>query len=133
MLAQLLPSPARVRETLRAALDLVLPPQALDERPGAAAVQTSGMSPELWARIAFIAPPFCAACGSPFEYDQGAGALCAACQTRKPAFDRARAACVYDEASRDLILKLKHADRTDLAGLFARWLGRAAADILAEA
>ena len=28
---------------------------------------------------------------------------------------RARAACLYDEASRDLILKLKHADRTDLA------------------
>ena len=42
-------------------------------------------------------------------------------------FDRARAACLYDEASRDLILKLKHADRTDLAPLFARWLSRAAA------
>ena len=43
------------------------------------------------------------------------------------AFDRARAACLYDDASRDLILKLKHADRTDLAALFARWLARAAA------
>ncbi len=40
------------------------------------------------------------------------------------AFDRARAACLYDENSRDLILKLKHADRTDLSGLMARWLSR---------
>lgn len=46
---------------------------------------------------------------------------------------RARAACLYDEASRELILKLKHADRTDLAGLMARWISRAAADLLAEA
>jgi ComF family protein len=124
---------ARVRETLRAALDLVLPPQALDEGAGAAAVQTQGLSPDLWARIGFIAPPFCARCGSPFEYEMGEGAVCAACQSRKPAYDRARAACFYDEASRDLILKLKHADRTDLAALFARWIGRAAADVLADA
>jgi ComF family protein len=40
---------------------------------------------------------------------------------------------VYDEASRELILKFKHADRTDLAGLFASWIGRAAHDLLDEA
>ena len=49
------------------------------------------------------------------------------------AFDAARAACLYDETSREPILKLKHADRTDLAPMFARWLSRAAADLLAEA
>jgi ComF family protein len=49
---------------------------------------------------------------------------------RPRAFDRARAACLYDEASRDLILKLKHADRTDLAGLMARWLSRSARPLL---
>jgi ComF family protein len=47
-------------------------------------------------------------------------------------FARARAACFYDEHSRDLILKLKHADRTDLAGLFAHWLARAAADLIVD-
>jgi len=51
---------------------------------------------------------------------------------RPRAFDRARAACLYDEASRDLILKLKHADRTDLAGLMARWLSRSARPLLAD-
>jgi ComF family protein len=71
-------------------------------------------------------------CGAPFDYDLGVGARCATCQGRRPAFDHARAACLYDEHSRDLILKLKHADRTDLSGLFARWIARAAADLLPD-
>jgi ComF family protein len=70
-------------------------------------------------------------CGAPFEYD--VGERCAACLAQPRAFARARAACLYDDASRDLILKFKHADRTDLARLFSRWIGRAAADLLAEA
>jgi len=67
----------------------------------------------------------------PFEYD--IGGRCAACLAQPRAFARARAACLYDDASRDLILKFKHADRIDLARLFARWIGRAAAELLAEA
>ena len=88
-------------------------------------------SGEAWSRIAFIAEPLCDGCGAPFEYD--IGARCAACLAQPRAFDRARAACLYDEASRDLILKFKHADRTDLSRLFSHWIGRAAADLLAEA
>jgi ComF family protein len=49
------------------------------------------------------------------------------------AFARARAACVYDEASRDAILQLKHADQQVFAPLFARWIARAATDLLDEA
>ena len=45
----------------------------------------------------------------------------------------ARAACLYDETSRELILRFKHGDRVELATLFARWLGRSAAELLAEA
>ena len=66
-------------------------------------------------------------------FDSGAPERCPLCLARPKAFARARAACVYDEYSRDLILKLKHADRTDLSGLFARWLSRAAAPLLEEA
>ena len=63
----------------------------------------------------------------------GEGALCAVCEARRRPFARARAACLYDDHSRELILQLKHADRTDLAPLFARWLARAAAPLLEEA
>jgi ComF family protein len=52
---------------------------------------------------------------------------------RPRAFAAARAACLYDDASREPILKLKHADRPDLAGLFALWIGRAARELVAEA
>ena len=114
-------------------LDLVFPPRPLDEGGrDLEAVQQVGLSASAWSKARFIDAPFCDGCGLPFEFDPGAGALCAACQARRPAFDRARAACLYDEHSRDLILKLKHADRTDLAPLFARWLARAIGDIAPE-
>ncbi len=88
------------------------------------------MSADAWRRITFISDPACWGCGTPFEYD--VGARCAACQAKPRAFARARAACVYDEHSRGLILQLKHADRPELGALFARWLNRAAADLIAE-
>ena len=73
----------------------------------------------------------CDGCGSPFEY--ALDVRCAACQARPRAYGRARSAVIYDEVSRDLILQFKHADRLDLASLFAGWIGRAGHDLLAEA
>ena len=108
----------------------MLPPQTLD---GRAASQSAGLSAEAWGRISFLEAPVCDGCGSPFEHDLGGDARCPACAARPRAFARARAACFYDDASRDLILQLKHADRTDLAGLLASWIGRSAAELLAEA
>ncbi|HTI67844.1 MAG TPA: ComF family protein, partial [Caulobacteraceae bacterium] len=115
---------------LRGALDLILPPQALD---GGARPLSTGLSGAAWARIQFLEDPVCDGCGLPFEYGLGEGVRCAACESRPRAFARARAACLYDENSRDLILKLKHADRPELAGLFAAWLSRAAAGLVADA
>lgn len=103
---------------------MIFPPQAID---GGAAL-AGGLSAAAWSRIRFLDGPVCDGCGTPFEYDTGA--RCAACLARPRAFDAARAACIYDDASRDPILKLKHADRLDLAPLFARWLSRAARDLL---
>jgi ComF family protein len=119
-----------VRAAWRGALDLVFPPQALDEGP---TPQSQGLSPETWSRIAFLDDPVCDGCGAPFEFHPGPGVRCPACTARPRAFARARAACLYDEASSAGILQLKHADRLDLAPLYARWLSRAARDLLAEA
>lgn len=113
---------------MRGALDMIFPREDLEPTVG-----THGLTAEAWTRIHFLDGPVCDGCGSPFDYDPGPGARCAACMARPRAFDAARAACLYDETSRDPILKLKHADRTDLAPMFARWLSRAAADLLAEA
>jgi len=122
------PSPGLVAAGRRA-LDLILPPTALDGGPAI----SPGLSADAWARIAFIDDPACDGCGSPFEYDPGFGERCAACMARPKAFSRARAACLYDEHSRELVLQFKHADRTDLSGLFAKWLSRSARELIEEA
>jgi len=45
---------------------------------------------------------------------------CAPCLAKPPPYKRARSSLIYDEASRELILKLKHCDRPDLAIPLAR-------------
>lgn len=111
----------------RGLIDLLAPPRELD---GELHALSTGLSAGAWSRISFIEAPACDGCGAPFEFDLGEKARCAGCMARPRAFSRARAACVYDEASRDPILKLKHADRLDLAPMFARWISRAAHDLL---
>jgi ComF family protein len=114
----------------RAAQDLILPHHAFDAGSRAA---SPGLTATGWSKIAFLDAPVCDGCGLPFDYDLGEGVRCAACEARPKAFTRARAACLYDEHSRDLILQFKHADRLDLARLFSLWLGRAAAELIEQA
>lgn len=119
-----------MKSTARAALDLLFPPQSLDDGPRPLA---TGLTAEGWSQITFLDDPVCDGCGTPFEYPLGEGVRCASCMAKPRAFARARAACLYDDASRGPILQLKHADRTDLAPLFARWISRSARDLISEA
>ena len=119
-----------LRKAGRAAQDLIFPHHALDAGSRAA---SPGLTAAGWSRIAFLEAPVCDGCGLPFDYDMGEGVRCPACEARPRAFARARAACLYDEHSRDLILQFKHADRLDLARLFSLWLERAAAELIEQA
>ena len=116
----------------RGAADLLMPPLAHDSPQTAA---SPGLTADAWSRVVFLEDPVCDGCGAAFEMDAGVFSepRCAACIARPYAFQRARAACVYDEASRGLILKFKHADHQPYAPLFARWLSRSAAPLLEEA
>ncbi|MBF0094707.1 MAG: ComF family protein [Alphaproteobacteria bacterium] len=119
-----------VRGAGRRVLDLLLPPQCLG--CGALVDEPGALCAACWEAIQFIGPPLCAVCGLPFELDPGPGAVCGACAGSPPPYRRARAVMRYDDASRDLILRFKHADRTDAAPAFGRWLARAGAGLLAE-
>lgn len=125
-------APARLRAFGRGLVDLILPPVAHDTPEATAA---AGLTPGAWSRVVFLEAPVCDGCGAAFEFDGGAFASerCAACLASPYRFQRARAACVYDEASRGLILKYKHGDQQQFAGLFARWIERAASDLIAGA
>jgi len=113
----------------RAAQDLIFPHHAFDAGSRAA---TPGLTPEGWSRIVFLEAPVCDGCSLPFGYELGQGVRCPTCEARPKAFARARAACLYDEHSRDLILQFKHADRLDLARLFSLWLSRSAAELIED-
>ena len=113
------------------ALAAVLPPRCLG--CGEPVADLGTLCAPCWSRLSFLAPPVCAACGIPFEYDAGAGAICGACAARRPAWGAARSALIYDEASRGLILALKHGDRTDSAPALAGWMAAAGRDMLTAA
>lgn len=83
--------------------------------------------------MTFLGDQVCDACGVPFDMPVARPALCASCLRRRPLFERARAVFVYEDASRGLILKFKHGDRTDGAPAFGRWLARAGADLIRDA
>ncbi len=116
---------------MRQIIDFILPPSCIiSDRP----VDRHGMiSPEVWSQLDFISEPFCECCGRPFDYQQPGGMLCGECLASKPEFYRARAALAYNEVSRALILRFKHADQTHAVRAFVPWLKRAGADILPQA
>jgi ComF family protein len=112
-------------------LDLLLPPGCLKcqirvERQGT-------LCPPCWQGLHFLSAPHCAACGFPFPFDLGPDMLCGACTGRAPAYDRARAAIAYDDASRPLVTRLKYADRLEGAPVYAGWMARAGSALLRDA
>jgi ComF family protein len=115
----------------RRLIDTVLPPLCLG--CGEIVATPGTLCATCWPSFSFIAAPQCACCGTPFAEDLGAEAQCVSCLKRPPRFRRARAALVYDDRSRRLVLPLKHGDRTYLARACGEWMARAGAELLADA
>lgn len=97
--------------------------------------ESLGIDAARWSKLHFLDGDGCEMCARPFAGGLwfGAGSLCNACAEAPFPFARTRAACVYDTASRDLILAFKHGDRLDLAPMVSRWLERAGSDLFKEA
>jgi ComF family protein len=115
----------------RTMLDAVLPPRCL--KCGDILSAAQGLCPACWSKLTWLGAPCCACCGQPFPFDAGDGSLCGACLQKRPAYDRARAVLRYDDESRDLIIGLKHADRTESVPALAGWMTRAGTGLLKAA
>ena len=113
------------------ALDTLLPPRCY--ACGAAVAQQGELCGSCWTGLTFITEPMCRICGYPFDYAMPEESLCGACHARPPAYDRAKSALVYDDASRDLVLAFKRGDRTALADPLGRLAARAGRDLLESA
>ncbi len=113
-------------------LDIILPPRC--PVTGELVGHQGAVAPGAWANLQFIIDPFCKKCGIPFGFGEGESEIeCMACIETPPNFDSARAAMIYDDASRDLILGFKHGDKTFMAPSFIPWLIRAGGAMLEEA
>lgn len=101
-------------------------------------VDTQGaLSPSAWGQLNFITAPMCQSCGLPFDYAAAEtpanSMVCVSCSAHPPPYSAARSVLVYDDASRDLILRFKHADQLHLVVNFVHWMKQAAGDMLAQA
>jgi len=123
--------PFRKRGVVARLSDLIWPPRsllsdAIVDRPGV-------IEPELWGALKFIGDPQCAKCGFPLPDEVGPAGVCGACAGRPPAYDSARAAVVYDDVTRRLVLDLKRGGRRDGLPVFASWMAGACGPTLARA
>lgn len=112
------------------ALDFLLPPRciACDESVEAIHLLCS----TCWSGMDFLSDPQCARCGFPFEVDYGDDMVCAGCLHREPHFETARSVVAYTTKSKQMILRFKHGDATNLAPAFARMLIQAHGEALRE-
>ena len=117
-----------LRRIGRGLVDVVLPPRCL--ACGETVEEPDALCGRCWGGITFFAAPWCASCGLPFSHPMGEDAVCGDCARERRAWDRARAVLRYDKNSRGLVLGLKHADHTHVAGAFGRWMHRAGREVL---
>ncbi|MEZ5936113.1 MAG: ComF family protein [Alphaproteobacteria bacterium] len=119
-----------LQRSARHCLDVVLPPRCLG--CGGIVEGTRRLCSDCWRGLTFLGPPHCRHCGYPLQQAVTDLPICGACAVEPPVFSRARAALAYDDGARGMILRFKHADRTDIADSFGRMLGRAGAELLSD-
>ena len=114
---------------LQAALHLVYPPQCLT--CDALVTTDFGLCGVCWRDTPFVTGLVCDQCGVPLPgEDTDHRVKCDDCLTLARPWTRGRAALLYRDNGRRIVLALKHGDRLDLAQPAAGWLLRVAQPIL---
>jgi ComF family protein len=122
---------SQLRTMLRSIVDLILPPLCFSCKTKVTDPGT--LCPTCWNDLSFLGKPCCHHCGWPFPYEVAHQTVCQACATKRPLFEQARSALIYDGVTRKLVLTLKHGDGTHLSKLMASWMEQAGTDILTGA
>lgn len=91
-----------------------------------------GLCGPCWAKTPFIDGLCCDGCGAPLPGEDApdAGVLCDDCMVIARPWSKGRAAMVYKDKARRLVLSLKHGDRTDLVRAVGPWMMKAATPLM---
>lgn len=106
-----------LKDVFAPVVDVVFPPRC--PLCGARIGGQTGLCGPCWSTLVIPGEPACAACSRPFPDAVAHGAICAPCLAQPPRHDGIAAATLYNEASRQLVLTLKHGNRIALAPLLA--------------
>ena len=115
---------------LQTLLHAVFPPECLSCR--ARVASDDGLCGPCWRDTAFITGDVCDGCGVPMRGDVEGGDKCDDCMRIARPWDQGRAALLYKDRGRKLVLALKHGERHDIVRPAGRWLAKAARGILRE-
>jgi len=114
---------------MQAALHLIYPPQCLS--CDARVTTDFGLCGICWRDTPFITGLVCDKCGTPLPgQDTGHPEVCDDCLTIARPWSQGRAAMLYRDNARHMVLALKHGDRLDLARPAAAWLLKSAQPLL---
>lgn len=109
------------RDCFNSVINLLFPPVC---PICSARVETHGeLCDDCFGYFDWIDGPHCACCGYPFpdEYESNKKSMCPMCAAGKNELEFMRAACVYDDMSRSVMLPFKHGGRIK----FARFMSHA--------
>lgn len=120
-----------LRASFQTAVSLVYPPKCLgcDEL----VEQDFGLCGACWGDAHFISGTVCEGCGLPLIGDADGFRLdCDECMSTPRPWSQGRAALLYKDKARRLVMALKHGDRADLAAPVAGWIARASGPLLRD-
>lgn len=116
--------------TLQSLIQAIYPPQCVmcDARTD---VDFALCGP-CWAETPFVTGLCCDGCGAPLlgQGEPEAGVLCDDCMTIARPWSKGRAALIYKDKARRMVLSIKHGDRTDLTRSAGPWMARAGRDLI---
>ncbi len=91
-----------------------------------------GLCGRCWRDTPFIEGLCCDLCGVPLPGESDRAEFCDDCLTTPRPWSKGRAALVYKDNGRKMVLALKHGDRQDIVRPASIWLARAARPLLQD-
>jgi ComF family protein len=117
-----------IRAGLSPLVDLVYPPRC--PACGSALARQDGLCADCWNALETPGNPACTTCGQPIAQNRSGDLHCWLCRQEAPRHNGIRAATVYNDISRDLVLKFKHGGKLSLAALMAQMMARTLEDAM---